>query len=155
MCLFPSPFISPDCVLALCHCLDSVIPPPVPCFHSRGLPEERTGRAKHQVCELLTEPQTEFRSLIMSKWSGIPLAKRAFFPSLHWSSRERQCAILLAAPCMLELKAQPCWCAVHVSTTSLLLSGCFGKILFGKNLCVAHTNAMLKKPAMITKLKAC
>lgn len=150
MCLFPSPFISPDCVLALCHCLDNVIPPPVLCFHSRGLPEERTGRAKYQVRELFTEPQTEFRCLVMSKWSGIPLAKRTFFPSLHGSGRERQCATLLAASCALELKAQPSWCTVRVSTTSLLLSVCFGKVQE-----VAHTDAMLKKPAMITKLKAC
>lgn len=65
----------------------------------------------------------------MSEWSGIHLAKRTFFPSLPWSSRERQRAILLAAP----------W-----STTSLLLSVCSGKIQE-----VAHTNAMLKNKNLL------
>lgn len=58
-----------------------------------------------------------------------PSGKTYLFPSLPWSSRERQRAILLAAP----------W-----STTSLLLSVCSGKIQE-----VAHANAMLKNKNLL------
>lgn len=123
VCLFHPPFISLDCVLALCHRLDNAISPALR-FH----PREGWGRKGQaptlQALYKTTNKNSDHQvltSLVVSKWPGSPLAKCTFFSFL-----------------MLAQQRTTTCCSVSPSS-SLLLGGAEGSALLMHRAC-HHNN---------------